>query len=120
MAAAARFQRRQRLCQGAQFERVFARPFRSADRHFTILARANETGIARLGLVVGKRVDKRAVARNRLKRVIRESFRHQPTLASNDYVVIAKAPAALKSLPELTVILNRLWSRFESPPTAST
>lgn len=120
MAAAGRFERRRRLTEGAQFERVFANPARSADRNFTVLGRSNDLGYARLGLVVGKRVDKRAVVRNRLKRLIRESFRQQH-LAGFDLVVIAKPPAAGADPATLRQSLQRLWARFaEVRPEPST
>lgn len=114
MAAAGRFERRQRLTEGAQFERVFANPVRSSDRHFTILGCPNDSGITRLGLVVGKRVDKRAVMRNRIKRTIRESFRQQ-RLASYDLIVIAKKPAAETGSADLRHALRRLWARYAEP-----
>ena len=47
----------------------------SSDRCFKVLARRNESDCSRLGMTVSRRVDRRAVGRNRIKRVIRESFR---------------------------------------------
>jgi ribonuclease P protein component len=44
-----------------------------------------------LGLVVGKKNIPKAVARNRFKRIVRESFRHLKT-RNIDYVVLAKRP----------------------------
>ena len=74
---------------------MFARPVRSSDRYFTVLARPGTCDNPRLGLAISKRVDKRAVARNRLKRLSREVFRRQD-LPAWDFVVMAKraAPAA--------------------------
>ena len=43
--------------------------------------------LARLGVVVAKRFLKRAVARNRAKRMIRESFRQTTDLPAMDIVV---------------------------------
>ena len=47
----------------------------SSDRCFKVLARRNESDCSRLGMTVSRRVDRHAVGRNRIKRVIRESFR---------------------------------------------
>lgn len=55
-------------------------------------ARPNGTGSARLGLIVGKRVLKRAVDRNRAKRLIRESFRQRVEMPAVDVVVRLAAP----------------------------
>ena len=48
---------------------------RSSSEFFTILSRENAIGQPRLGIVVAKRHVKRAVDRNTIKRIIRESFR---------------------------------------------
>ena len=49
---------------------------------------------ARLGLAVSRKVDPRAVGRNRIKRILRDVFRHRRIdLASGAYVVVAR-PAA--------------------------
>ena len=47
----------------------------SSDHCFKVLARRNEGDYSRLGMAVSRRVDRHAVGRNRIKRVIRESFR---------------------------------------------
>lgn len=49
---------------------------------------------ARLGLAVSRKVDPRAVGRNRIKRVLRDAFRRQRVqLAPGSYVVVARAAA---------------------------
>ena len=49
---------------------------------------------ARLGLAVSRKVDPRAVGRNRIKRVLRDAFRRQRIqLAPGSYVVVARAAA---------------------------
>ena len=56
---------------------------------------ANETGEARLGMAVGLRAVGNAVRRNRIRRLIRESFRmHRQGLPALDILVTARAPAA--------------------------
>ena len=55
----------------------------------------NETGEARLGMAVGLRAAGNAVRRNRIRRLIRESFRmHRQELPAVDILVTARAPAA--------------------------
>ena len=83
------FPRARRLTSGVDYSRVFRGASRSSDRFFTVLARRNELAGARLGLAISRRVAPRAVDRNRLRRLARESFRHLE-LAPLDYVVMAK------------------------------
>jgi ribonuclease P protein component len=63
-----------------------------SDRFFTVLARLNQLSEARLGLAISRRVAPRAVDRNRLRRLARESFR-QLALAPLDYIVMARQDA---------------------------
>ena len=72
---------------------MFAEPARSSDRFFTVLARSSGGTRARLGLTVPRRTAKRAVDRNRIKRLARESFRQQLALPPWDFVVLARAGA---------------------------
>ena len=105
-----RFPADRRLLTGADFDRVFAAPVRSSDRYFTILARRNELGRPRLGLAISKRAAKRAVDRNRLKRIAREAFRAHSSLASCDYVVLARPAACNAERTALRHSLERLFS----------
>ena len=82
------FPRALRLLKTDEFSSVFSLRISASQGPFQVLARPNDLGHARLGLVVGKRTDKRAVMRNFLKRSVREAFRlHAAQLGSYDYVV---------------------------------
>lgn len=74
------------------FNRVFEKPIYSKRTScFSVLACSSEQPQARLGIVVAKRNVKLAVNRNRLKRLVRESFRQQQLhLRGLDLVVIIK------------------------------
>jgi ribonuclease P protein component len=79
--------------------------------------------IARLGITVSKRVDKRAVGRNRVRRQIRETFRlARATLPPGDYVVLAKPEAAKADNAALRRELGSLLLRAAAlaPMTCST
>ncbi|MDX1550279.1 MAG: ribonuclease P protein component, partial [Lysobacter spongiicola] len=55
----------------------------------------DSAGGARLGLAVSRKVDRRAVGRNRVKRVLREAFRQRRGfLRDGDYVVVARPGAS--------------------------
>ena len=55
---------------------------------------ASESGKPRLGLAVSRKVDATAVGRNRIKRVLRNTFRLYADLPAKDYVVVARHAAA--------------------------
>ncbi|MGL4455342.1 MAG: ribonuclease P protein component [Plesiomonas sp.] len=106
------FPRELRLLTPAQFSVVFQQPQRAGSPQLTILARANNLDHARLGLTVAKKHLKRAHDRNRIKRLVRESFRlNQHELPSVDFVVIAKKGIGELSNHELTELLSKLWRR---------
>ena len=71
----ATFPLRARLVKSIEFNRVFVNAVVSSDHCFKVLARRNEGDYSRLGMAVSRKVDRHAVGRNRIKRVIRESFR---------------------------------------------
>jgi len=105
-----RFARRQRLLRPAEFKQIFDRPCKISDKHLTLLCRQNDLPQARLGLAISKRNNKTAVARNRIKRLSRESFRqHQVELAGLDIVVLARTSAAQLTKQELFRVLENLW-----------
>ena len=78
---------------------------------------------ARLGMTVSKRVEKRANARNRIRRQVRETFRlHQPTLPPGDYVFQARPEAAQVDNSGLRAALLKLLARATialKPPVAT-
>ena len=107
-----RFAKDNRLLNAAAFGRVFQRATRSRDSLFTVLCRRNDNNDARLGLAISKKHCRRATARNRIKRIIRESFRtHQRLLAGFDLVVINQPGAASASNAELFESLEKHWRR---------
>ena len=92
-----RFRRSDRLLKAEEYRVIFEQPIRVADRFFTVLARYNDLKKSRLGLAISKKSTPKAVDRNRLKRIVRESFRQQNArLAPLDFVVLAK-PGTFKA-----------------------
>jgi ribonuclease P protein component len=109
-----RFTTRNRLLDARAFARVFDKATRSGDALFTVLCRDNEQQPARLGLAIAKKHCKKATSRNRIKRIIRESFRqHSTGLAGLDIVVLNRPGSANASNPELFASLERHWRRCE-------
>ena len=88
---AERFRFCNRLKRPEEFAAVFASRNRSNDKFFLFLATNNNTNLARLGMAVPKKNVTKAVERNRIKRLIRESFRlRKNKLQGKDVVVLVK------------------------------
>lgn len=80
-----------------------------------MLARRGTSEGARLGLAISKRCATRAVDRNRLKRIARESFRlWAPALPPVDLVVLCDRDARLLPPDRLRQTLDRAWNRIRS------
>lgn len=110
------FGRLARLDKASEFRRVFRNPEVSSDALFKVLACRGTAGRARLGLAVSRQVVRRATARNRLKRVIRESFRRHfagggPAI---DFVVLPRSASATICNRRLFASLEAHWLRILS------
>jgi len=113
--AAARllFRRAQRLRRPAEFREAYRSGRRVGNELFAANVRENGTGSARLGLSIAVRTIGGAVRRNRVRRIIRESFRlHRGELPPLDIVIGARGPARDASAAELRAGLERLWKRI--------
>ena len=81
----------------------------------TIVVRPNGANYPRLGLAVPRRVARSAVVRHRLKRHIRESFRHHTEhLTGLDIVVLANFGAEKMDSRRFRGLLARGWNRAAS------
>jgi ribonuclease P protein component len=107
------FRPAQRLHTPAEFSRVLARGRRAGDALFGLGWLANELGHARLGLAIGGKAVGNAVARNRVKRLVRECFRTWPTeLPAVDLVVTARSGARKQPPAALRDSLTRLLKKI--------
>lgn len=107
-----------RLGSAADFRHVFQRAERTSDRYFTVLARPSKAGRCRLGLAIARKNVRRAVDRNRIKRLVRESFRLRVSeLPPLDIVVMARRDAVGASNAELFAALDALWRRIAAIST---
>ena len=112
------FTRDQRLLTSADFQRVFDNPLKLADSFFTVLAKKRSEGChCRLGLAIAKKQLKRAVDRNRIKRLIRETFRQEPSFedqAAIDIIVMTRHSVRAKTNAELQQSLQQLFAQVLS------
>ncbi|MBD8526361.1 ribonuclease P protein component [Pseudomarimonas arenosa] len=117
MNQAAAFPRTARLLAAAEFKQVFNARQRIGGRLFVLHWHASGAETARLGLAISRKVDRRAVARNRLKRLIRDSFRlHRHELPALDLVLLARADAPDASNEALRKELTWLWRKLAALP----
>jgi ribonuclease P protein component len=81
---------------------------------FSVTAQPNELERARLGMAVAVRAMGGAVERNRIRRLIRESFRlHQALVPALDIVIGVRANARGAVAADLRASLERLWDRLK-------
>ncbi|EMD98158.1 MULTISPECIES: ribonuclease P protein component [Stutzerimonas stutzeri subgroup] len=113
------FGREKRLLTPRQFKAVFDSPSgKVPGRNVLLLARENDLQHPRLGLVIGKKSVKLSVERNRIKRQIRETFRHhQSDLVGWDIVIVARKGLADLDNPELAKQFAKLWKRLSRSPS---
>lgn len=102
-----------RLLTPSHFKHVFSNPKRAGSKYLTLLARNSEQTHPRLGLAVPKKHVAKAHERNRIKRIIRDSFRlKQHKLPNADLVIIAKGGISQLSNEEVRTILEKLWKKI--------
>jgi ribonuclease P protein component len=98
------------LHQPAEFRVVRQRGKRFADTFFSLSVLANHETCPRLGLAIATRTFGTAVARNRIKRLTRESFRlNQHSLPPVDVTVSAREPARHAKAQDLRASLDKHW-----------
>lgn len=110
----ARFPQRVRLLTPAQFDRTFKQGRRLHQGPLSAALVPNGLDHPRIGFALAKKFVRRAVQRNRLKRLLRERFRHeQHRFAAMDLVIFLRT-----ALPDVadaeTAAVDRLWARLDS------
>lgn len=115
------FSKEWRLLTPKHYSAVFnAVAYKVPHRNLLILAAPSSTGHARLGLIFAKRNLKQAHERNRVKRLVRESFRaRKAELPAVDLIVMGRQGLADIDNASLSVILEKLWQRLSKAAQSS-
>lgn len=107
------FSRNYRLINKAEYKNVLEDSYKINQRYVLALFKPNQKSYSRLGVIVSKRVAHRAVTRNKIKRIVRESFRlNQDLLAGLDIVVIARQHSDSVDKAKLREGMKRLWEKL--------
>lgn len=102
-----------KLCEKSQYDFVFAGRNVVNSKYFKIFWKENSLTHSRIGVSVAKKNIKKAVARNKLKRIVKESFRlKHRVLPAVDIVLIVKDSAILAAKATLWDELNKKWNQF--------
>lgn len=115
MTESCRFPPTLRLLRPAEFKAVFdSAAFKIGESQFLLLVRPNGLNHPRLGLVIAKKKVRRSVDRNRLKRMVRESFRlHQTDLPHADVIFMARQDIVAVPAEVFRQALKQAWKRLQ-------
>ena len=106
------FPKQNRLLNAADYKAVFSNAqFKVSCRYFLILAIKNNWMHSRLGLVIAKKNVAKAVQRNRVKRIVREFFRHHGAQDPGlDLVVLTRKDVDTLQNSQISARLATLWA----------
>ncbi|WP_019243401.1 MULTISPECIES: ribonuclease P protein component [Bacillus] len=102
-----------RIKKNEEFQQVFHKGESFANRQFVVyILTKDQQDDFRIGLSVSKKIGN-AVTRNQIKRYIRQAFleMHDDLFGSNDYVIIARKPAADMNFHEVKSSLIHVLKR---------
>lgn len=107
------FKKTHRLLTKKDYSHVFEQAKKIVTSEFIILFRENNLGYARLGLALSKKMIAKAHDRNRIKRLIRESFR-QKELPGVDMIFLARQGVAKQANSNINTRLGKSWEKLTS------
>jgi len=108
------FPSRYKLLKTDDFSSVFSFRQRIFGDTLTMLVMPNERDYPRLGIVVSKKTARRAVARNYMRRVVREWFRHhREQVLGHDLVIRVNKPFGRADFDQVQAELARLLEKLK-------
>lgn len=108
-----RFSNQLRLKKASEYQAIFKTGKKLTSPYFSIINKANQLSHSRLGIIVSKKSARKAVDRNRIKRIIRESFRlsYQFFPALDLIVVVYPSVMTIKN-KQLFIELQQRWLKL--------
>ena len=108
------FPKHKRLLKARDFQRVFDRSSaKASSRVMLLIAAPNGLNQPRIGFIIAKKQVRLAVQRNRIKRVIRETFR---TFDSGDFsydvILLARKGVDQQSSRKIRIEFENLWQKL--------
>ena len=109
------YSRKYRLASKYEVQSVFAaKPRKVSRQYLLVLYTPNQLPYARLGIIAGKQHLRRAVDRNRVRRVIRESFRQtKAALAGVDLIVMIRSSCSALETKTIRNDIDNLWQAIQ-------
>ena len=107
-----KFKKSNRIVKPEDYRQIFKCSCRSIDDEFLVVAKKNDLNRARLGLAISKKTISKAVSRNKIKRVIRESFRHHKNILKGVDVVVVRRKQTIINNKTINDSLGAHWKHI--------
>jgi ribonuclease P protein component len=112
------FSRQNRLVNKSDFQSVFDSSCKTVHKYLLARHRSNQFDCPRLGLMISKHHIKNSVNRNRIRRIVRESFRHnQKMIAGLDLIVMVRNGQFSLDKAVLRNDVDQLWQAIAKSKT---
>jgi ribonuclease P protein component len=111
------FRRQDKLIGAKAHKNVFTRGKRKRSKYFQAIFVSKNDKTAHLGLIFPKKIQPRAVVRNRLKRINREWFRQHKATLNLDVIIQLVSAGKGVDVKELEQDCLNLWQSVHSTPS---
>lgn len=106
------FDKTRRLLKKSDYNCVFQQAKKLVTSEFIVLYCTNTLGHARLGFALSKKMIAKAHDRNRIKRLLRESFRNTEKLPAVDLVFLARNGVGKLENKTIRARLGNTWNKL--------
>lgn len=107
------FNKTRRLIKKTDFNNVFSKAQKLVCGSITLLYKPNSLSHARLGFAISKRFANQAVLRNKIRRILRESFRQQNQLPAYDIVILLNQVCDKQKISFVHQNIEKLWQKLK-------